>query len=340
MFFSVIVPVYKVEKYLTACIESVLGQSFSDFELILVDDGSPDSCPQICDDYAAKDSRIKVVHKENGGLASARKAGIKIAEGEYVFNLDSDDAIVSDTLEFAHKAICETNCDIVSFGYKWVDDSGTPTGFTNDGIDEGFYNRERIEKEIFPRLLMNENMEHIAYYLAGKAVRRELLLPNQLAVDEKISLGEDLCCTLLCYLEAKSAYLTKKEAYLYTRNEASISKKFNADQILLIETAVNSIKDRCLDCIPGFEEQLFRYSFFMCLAIVAAAAEGGHFASIPEIERNILNSSHMPRIKKASFKKISPKSRITLFFMKRGMIKPAFYFLNLCKKMKEILRKG
>ena len=97
MFFSVIVPVYKVEEYLPACIESVLSQTFSDFELILVDDGSPDSCGEICDKYKETDNRIKVLHKENGGLASARKAGIQIAEGDYVFNLDSDDLIENDT---------------------------------------------------------------------------------------------------------------------------------------------------------------------------------------------------------------------------------------------------
>ena len=81
MIFSVIVPIYKVEKYLVSCIESVLNQSFADFELILVDDGSPDNCPKICDEYAEKDGRIKVIHKENGGLVSARKACIKIAKG-------------------------------------------------------------------------------------------------------------------------------------------------------------------------------------------------------------------------------------------------------------------
>ena len=93
MFFSVIVPVYKVKDYLANCIESVLKQTFSDFELILVDDGSPDTCPEICDSYKEKDERIKVIHKPNGGLASARRAGIKLAEGEYVFNLDSDDLL-------------------------------------------------------------------------------------------------------------------------------------------------------------------------------------------------------------------------------------------------------
>ena len=88
---SVIIPVYKVEEYLERCIESVLGQTLDDLEIILVDDGSPDNCPRICDQYAEKDRRVSVIHKKNGGLASARNAGMKNASGEYIFFLDSDD---------------------------------------------------------------------------------------------------------------------------------------------------------------------------------------------------------------------------------------------------------
>ena len=89
--FSIIVPVYKAEKYINECVDSVLAQTFEDFELILADDGSPDRCPEICDEYAKKDSRIKVIHKENGGASSARNSGIEAACGEYVIFLDSDD---------------------------------------------------------------------------------------------------------------------------------------------------------------------------------------------------------------------------------------------------------
>ena len=138
MFFSVIVPVYNVEEYLPACIESVLNQTYLDFELILVDDGSPDRCGEICDIYKKKDSRIKVIHKQNGGLASARKAGIQVAEGDYVFNLDSDDLIENDTLEYAYNKIIATNCEIVAFSYRWVQ-NGKTVNVTNDGIDEGLY---------------------------------------------------------------------------------------------------------------------------------------------------------------------------------------------------------
>ena len=91
MKFSVIIPIYKVEQYLRQCVDSVLAQTYTDVEIILVDDGSPDSCPAICDEYAKKDSRIKVIHKPNGGLSDARNAGLDMAQGEYVLFLDSDD---------------------------------------------------------------------------------------------------------------------------------------------------------------------------------------------------------------------------------------------------------
>ena len=162
MFFSVIVPVYKVEKYLENCINSALNQTFEDFELILVDDGSPDGCPEICESFKEKDNRVKVIHKPNGGLASARRAGIKIAEGDYILNLDSDDMIEKDTLECAYKIIKDTGSDIVSFSYRWVK-NGQTFNVTNDGINEGFYDKEGIKTHIYPRLLMDKNMNHISY---------------------------------------------------------------------------------------------------------------------------------------------------------------------------------
>ena len=228
MFFSVIVPIYKVEKYLPNCINSVLSQTFADFELILVDDGSPDSCPLICDEYAKKDSRIKVVHKENGGLASARIAGIKVAQGEYVYNLDSDDLIENDTLEVAHKIIKETNCEMVSFAYNWMQ-NGVSKRITDDGLKEGLYRKDDIIKHIYPRLLMDENMNHISYYLAGKAVKRDVVTPHQLNVNPIISLGEDLCCVIPTYLNINSVYISKKAAYLYTLRDDSITsfRKYN-----------------------------------------------------------------------------------------------------------------
>ena len=339
MFFSIIVPVYKVEKYLQSSIESVLNQTFSDFELILVDDGSPDRCPEICDSYKEKDERIKVIHKLNGGLASARRAGIREAVGKYVLNLDSDDLIENDTLECAYKIINDTNCDMVSFAYRWVK-NGHTVNITNDGLDEGLYTEKDIEKYIYPRLLMDKDMNHMSYYLSGKVVKRELLTPHQLSVNEKISLGEDFCCTFPCYLHTKSVYISKKEAYLYTVREDSLSKEFNTKQIYLIEDVINEISKHKTEKVADFDKQLCRYSCFMCFAILASAAEGNYFKSIKTIKENIINSMHGEKIKSAEFENISLKSRISIFLMKKKCYKTAFYFLNFCKSIRKILKKG
>ena len=105
---SVIVPVYKVEKYLNKCVQSIIQQTYTNLEIILVDDGSPDNCPQMCDEWAKKDSRIVVIHKKNGGLSDARNAGIAVAKGKYIGFVDSDDYIESTMYEDLYLAISKT----------------------------------------------------------------------------------------------------------------------------------------------------------------------------------------------------------------------------------------
>lgn len=112
---SIIIPIYRTQATLQRCMESILRQSFTDYEVILVDDGSPDLCPQLCDEYANQDCRIKVIHKQNGGLSDARNAGIDIAQGEYVTFVDSDDAIAPDTLQLLMEELVPSNIDILEY---------------------------------------------------------------------------------------------------------------------------------------------------------------------------------------------------------------------------------
>ena len=109
---SVIVPIFKVEDYLNRCVESLIAQTYHNLEIILVDDGSTDTCPQLCDEWAEKDKRIKVIHKKNGGLSDARNAGIRAAEGEYILFVDSDDWVCADYAESLYRAVESSNSDI------------------------------------------------------------------------------------------------------------------------------------------------------------------------------------------------------------------------------------
>ena len=140
---SVIVPVYKVQEFLPACLGSLAAQTFRDFELILVDDGSPDGCGAICDAWAGRDGRVRVLHKQNGGLSSARNAGLKIARGRYIAFVDADDLVLPDYLETLYTAIRRDRADLAIGAVEDVDASGAPqqppalTGPVRPGMSTG-----------------------------------------------------------------------------------------------------------------------------------------------------------------------------------------------------------
>ena len=121
---SVVLPIYNVENYLDRCINSIVHQTYDNLEIILIDDGSPDSCPQKCDEWAKKDNRIKVIHKKNAGLGMARNTGIENASGEYLCFCDSDDYIDLETINKAYEVAKKNNADIVTFGINEVSSDG------------------------------------------------------------------------------------------------------------------------------------------------------------------------------------------------------------------------
>ena len=257
MLFSIVVPVYKVEKYLKCCVESILTQSFSDFELILVDDGSPDNCPQICDDYAKQDERVKVVHKSNGGLVSARKAGVKVANGEFIVNIDGDDYIKQGYLQEFAKAINQYNADVVCLGYV-EDCEGNIKENTDPAEFEGFYDREKLEKEIFPYLLKNKNGKSFPSTICMKAFRKTIFENVQLSVDDSIVMGEDYACVKPCIFLANSIAVVNKCLYGYRFNPKSITKNKKAFDMYGIEKRINVIEKHVdLDKFD-FREQSYR----------------------------------------------------------------------------------
>lgn len=224
--FSIIVPIYNVEKYLKKCVDSILNQTNKNFELILVDDGSPDNCPNICDEYKQKYVNIKVVHKKNGGLVSARKAGSNIAVGKYILNVDGDDWIKDDYLEKIEYVIKKYNPDIVCFGaiLSW---KNLTKEYTLP-YEKGFYDKRKIISKIYPVLIEAKNGEYFPPSVWSKAVKRELYIKYQMKVDNHISIGEDGACTKPIIYEANSMYIMEDSLYYYRQNEGSMTKNRKA----------------------------------------------------------------------------------------------------------------
>ncbi|PPL00253.1 glycosyltransferase family 2 protein [Parapedobacter indicus] len=196
---SVIVPVYKVEDYLERCVDSILIQTYRNLEIILVDDGSPDNCPIICDEYTRKDNRIRVIHRENGGLSEARNSGLDVAKGEFISFVDSDDAVHPQFIESLYKGIVQTGSDFAVCGFQsFSEESEIKTDFSSHevysyaGTDllNGSYNIEYIvawnklyKKEIWQNLRYpkgkyheDEFVFHLVFYSAKKICRIKLPL--------------------------------------------------------------------------------------------------------------------------------------------------------------------
>ena len=146
---SIVVPVYNVEKYLQECIDSIMAQSFTNFELILVDDGSGDRSGEICDIYSQKDARVKVIHKSNGGLSSARNAGIHIAKGEYIGFVDSDDCIEKEMFAELYKAVRKYQSDIAVCSFAQIDENGRRGEHFSDFDTEMILSRMQAQEKYF-----------------------------------------------------------------------------------------------------------------------------------------------------------------------------------------------
>jgi len=221
---SVIVPVYNVAEYLPQCIESIIAQTYRNLEIILVDDGSDDGSEVICDQYARADDRIKVIHKENGGLVSARKAGLRTAKGEYISYVDGDDWIDHGM----YRKLLERNrtAEIIAFAAYEEYGEGERTGLKKNTVKEGIYEDVGDRYQLYSRMMVNGNFYEngVLAFLWAKLIKRELLLDCQMDVPDIVSYAEDAACVYPCLLKAHSIYITNEILYHYRIRPNSIVK--------------------------------------------------------------------------------------------------------------------
>lgn len=235
-FFSVVLPIYNVEKYLNRCIESIITQDFDDYELILVDDGSYDNCPKICDDWCKKDSRIRVIHKDNAGLGMARNTGIDNARGKYIFFFDSDDYILPGLLSDVFNNICKTSCDAVFFGMKRISDTGKELALLVPNPEKDFYdNKNEIMNKLFPDFLaMNPHTGRRSWLrisVCTCCLSMEFLKQNKLRfVSEREYISEDIYFYIEMFSKLRSVVLLKNIYYVYYQNAGSLTFSYKSDR--------------------------------------------------------------------------------------------------------------
>lgn len=207
---SIIIPVYKVEKYLARCIDSILQQTYSNLEIILVNDGSPDNCGNICDEYSKKDSRITVIHKENGGVSSARNMGLKVAKGKYIGFVDSDDYIELDMFEKLYKILKKNEAQLSVCNIY---------GKNEDKL-EIYDNKQFIE------IIFDQNGPQ--GYLCNKLYDKSVIDKFNLILDENIHICEDLLFNVNYLEKIKKVVYIHEGFYHYVENSSSATKKMFA----------------------------------------------------------------------------------------------------------------
>lgn len=217
---SIIIPVYKVEKYLEKCIESVLKQTYTNLQIILVDDGSPDNCGKICYEYAKKDSRIEVIHKANGGLSDARNVGISKAKGRYIGFVDSDDYIKEDMYEILLNLIKKYDADVSICNLYDVIDGNECIRNKENGIRE--YSRIDILKEI----LLDKNIQSYAW---NKLYKKELFDEIKYPIGKKY---EDIGTTFYLFEKCNKIVVTSEPEYYYLKRADSLVNNVTESTIL------------------------------------------------------------------------------------------------------------
>ncbi len=266
---SVIVPIYNVKDYLIPCIESIINQIFTDLEIILVDDGSTDGCSEICDKYQEIDSRILVIHKENEGLVSARKARLKAAHGSYIAYVDGDDWIEPIMYEHMYQELCRQDADIVMCGR--YEDTGKISREVFHGIPEGRYGKEELINYVYPQMIVGDDFFEWMIFpgLWDKLFRRKCVEMFQYMVDNRITMGEDAACTYPCLLNADSIYIIHQCLYHYRQTTSSMVKKVQSNEIERERFCVlYQSMNKCFERYTGIfdvREQWKKYVLFLML---------------------------------------------------------------------------
>ena len=318
---SIIVPVYKVEKYLERCVESLRSQTLRDIEIILVNDGSPDRCPELCEELARQDSRIRVVHKKNGGLSSARNAGLRVASGAYVGFVDSDDTVDLDMFEKLHKAIVREKVDFVMSDYVRVPEEGESYLKTLD-IRPGRYNKDDLRREIFPQLIMGENVDYGPLLSVWHCLyRTDFLRSNGFYFDEEVRWSEDNIFSAIVGYHADSFFYMKGEGlYHYHQNPGTITTSYRPgawEVYCTMNRHLHRVFDRVTDY--DFSRQLKLHMIYYACNCIGQAARLEKKDALADIRRILGSQELREAFRDFAMPQVGWKLQLQLLMMKQKL---------------------
>lgn len=337
---SVVVPVYKTEKYLDRCINSIVNQTYRDLEIFLIDDGSPDRCSQICDEWAEKDSRIRVFHKTNEGQGIARNVGISNANGEYICFFDSDDYIAPRTIEKAYGQACAEQAQVVVFGIENVDSFGkTISCFEPDNSVPTFRGRQVME-EFFPELMAPNPFGdgRKRFYMSACLMMYSLDVIRSCGwqfVSERVIISEDVYSLAGLFKYVESVTVLPEALYYCCANEQSFSRKYRPGKYQKIRFCYQKTIELCQRL--GYSEDVLHRVSKPYLANVLGTLKQEVAAPLKLAERKknirvIIDDEVLQRVLEANKKdKVSITRRI-MYFAMRNRLYGLCYFLLWSKQ--------
>lgn len=297
---SVIVPVYNVKDYLGQCLDSLIDQNFSDYEIVLVDDGSTDGSGAICDRYAERYAHVACLHQPNGGHTCARQNGVRACRGRYVTFVDSDDWIAPDMYGKMCRAIYDTHADIVVCDYTSVM-SDREVRCSNP-FPAGFYDKPRLEREVYPYMIYSGTYFKygVAPSLCNKLFRRDLLQRHLLRVPRNVIVGEDALASYSCMLEASSIYFIDEPFYYYRSNADSVSRRAVPVSRLSENHTVFDTLQKVIDTAkyPYMQRQLDYYCVYQSLLTYELVFKSMAYAS-DDFRRLFIEECRYAPIRKA-----------------------------------------
>lgn len=341
---SVIVPVYNVEQYLERCVQSIVSQSYTALEIILIDDGAKDRSPEICDRLATRDSRIKVVHQTNMGLGLTRNTGLKYATGAFVTFIDSDDYIGERHIEDLHSAISQNDADAVLGFYSSVNQNGVVTAKENK-LKPGLYNKERIFREILlPLFGTEETCPYDAVVESSCCMnlyRTSIINENNIRfTSEKEAVAEDQFFNIDFCMKSNRVAVAQVNDYFYYENPQSISRKYDPNRFTRTVNYYHLLWKKALTYeILELTSNRIKRSFLMKsrVAIRHIVLSDMDFGSKKIEIRRILNHELMERVLKEYPIHMYPVHMKMLMILMRGKWVYGVYCLI---KIREYMRKA